>query len=127
MTPIVILPSGPRSKYRAVPVVIDGVRFDSQGEATRFGELQALERTGAISQLRRQVVLKLHVFNGFEIVPIGRYRADFAYLEPDPQQPHVRRVQVFEDFKGFDTPLGRWKRKHAALEWGATVRLSRAR
>ncbi|NCB05918.1 MAG: DUF1064 domain-containing protein, partial [Clostridia bacterium] len=38
-----------RSKFNAKATVVDGIRFDSQAEARRYGQLQALQAAGAIS------------------------------------------------------------------------------
>jgi hypothetical protein len=33
-------------KYRATPIILDGIRFDSKREAKRWAELQLLQRAG---------------------------------------------------------------------------------
>jgi hypothetical protein len=85
-----------RHKYNAEPFTdADGVRWDSQAEFKRFGELVMLERAGYISGLRRQVRFELQpaFFDGR-----GRrqrainYIADFVYFEDD-------RI-IAEDVKG---------------------------
>ena len=43
------------SKYHSKKTVVDGIVFDSLKEARRYGVLKALEKTGEISGLRRQV------------------------------------------------------------------------
>lgn len=115
--------SGSRShKYRAQPVVIDGVRFDSSGEAARWHELKLLERTGAIQHLQRQVRIALHApIVGSEgrclgLVEIGALVPDFVYWEGD------RRV--VEDFKSpaTKTAIWRWKVKHLLAEYAVRVR-----
>lgn len=101
----------PRSKYHAIPTVVDGHRFDSKAEARRWNVLRMMERGGLISNLERQVPYPLEVLG----VRLGEYRADFRY---------VSRGQVFcEDVKGMDTPLSRWKRKHVAAQYGIEVGL----
>lgn len=85
--------AAPRRKYRNTPTVIDGVRFDSAGEADRWGELRLLQAGGAIRDLRRQVAHPLFV-NG---VLVCTLRADFEYVETASG-----RV-VTEDFKGVRT------------------------
>lgn len=88
-----------RHKYGAVPTVVDGLRFDSKGEANHWCRLQLLERAGRISELRRQVRFPIVVNN----IVVGSYLADFAFK--------MDGVQHVQDFKGVDTPLSRFKRK----------------
>ena len=102
-----------RSKYYAIPTMIDGIRFDSKREAARYGELRLLERLGEITDLRCQPRYELAVLG----MRLGEYRADFAY---------TRHGQVqCEDVKGFDTPLSRWKRKHVQAQYGIAVQVLR--
>lgn len=87
-----------KNKYGAKKTQVGEIKFDSKKEATRWMELQLLERGGEISELRRQVKVEL----------IGQYRPlytrigrkmklsfDFAYIEDG--------VQVYEDAKGMPT------------------------
>jgi hypothetical protein len=81
-------------KYRNVPTVIDGIRFDSKAEARRYQELELLQRAKVIRDLKRQVTFALYGKNG---APICRYRADFMYEESGKH--------VVEDVKGVATPV----------------------
>lgn len=45
----------PMSKYGNRKVMVDGIVFDSVREARRYKELKALEATGALRDLQRQV------------------------------------------------------------------------
>jgi len=84
-----------RSKYRAVPVVINGIRFASKREGARYSELVLQEKAGRISALALQPVFKF---------PCGiKYKADFAYMEDGKQ--------IYEDVKGFQPPAFRLKMK----------------
>jgi len=87
-----------RNKYGAKKTQVGEVKFDSKKEATRWMELQLLERGGEISELRRQVKVEL----------IGQYRplytrtgrkmkltADFSYIE--------NGELIYEDCKGMWT------------------------
>lgn len=85
-------------KYRNTPMVVDGIRFDSKREATRWSNLRLLERAGQIADLKRQVTFPLDV-NGHAVT---RYRADFTYVE--------NGKTVVEDSKGFQTPEYKIKR-----------------
>lgn len=84
-----------RNKYGAKKTLVGGIKFDSKKEATRWMELQALERCGEISNLQRQVKIEL----------MGQYRPlytrtgrkmvltfDFSYIEDG--------IVIFEDSKG---------------------------
>ena len=88
----------PKNKYGAKKTVVGDIKFDSKREATRWMELQLLERAGEISGLDRQVRIDL----------MGQYRplytrtgrkmkmtVDFSYVE--------NGVVIFEDAKGMPT------------------------
>lgn len=72
-----------RTKYKAQKTIVGGVSIDSRTEARRWLELIAMQQSGAISGLQRQV--------RFEIVPAqpeykerrSEYVADFVYQLPD--------------------------------------------
>ena len=74
------------SKYRSRKVDVDGFSFDSQAEATRYAELQLLERSEEITDLR---VHPSWILQPRFLKPDGRivrpitYEADFAYIEND--------------------------------------------
>lgn len=94
-----------RAKYGAKATVVDGVRFDSVAEASRWGELRMLERSGEIYNLERQVTYSCTV-NG-EL--ICKYLADFRYmLRPSNSNRGGMRV---EDVKGMDTAVYRLKKR----------------
>jgi hypothetical protein len=75
------------SKYKAVPTVVDNIRFASKKEARRYGELKLLQRAKQIADLKLQPRIKCQA-NG---VHICDYVADFFYTEKG--QP------VYEDVK----------------------------
>lgn len=107
--------AAPRSKYGAIPLVVDGVRFASSREARRYGELRLLERAGQIWDLTLQPEFPLHA-QGLETCEcelVGKYRGDFAYA--------TREGTVVEDVKGVRTPLYRWKKKHVEIEYGIRI------
>ena len=109
-------------KYGATAVVIDGIRFPSTAEATRYGELKILERAGEIRGLELQPGYDLTT-NG---VRIGAYRADFKYEKSyrvwkDGSVFENWRT-VVEDKKGFRTPLYKWKKRHVEAEYDITIR-----
>src|SRR6185437_2870096 len=90
------------SKYRAVPTVVDGIRFASKKEANRYQELKMLSRAGIIWDFvfRKNLLRYRLVVND---VLISVYEADFRYNSPSGC--------VVEDTKGFKTPVYRLKKK----------------
>lgn len=69
-----------RPKYGNKKTLVNGIKFDSMKEANRFRELQMLEKSGLIADLRIQ--------QRFEVVPKAGgnkraryYIADFTYTE----------------------------------------------
>lgn len=93
-------------KYRAVPEVCDGIRFDSTKEARRYRELKLLEAQGKISDLKLQPK--------FEIVLKCKYKADFEYIE--------NGERVVEDVKGYKTREYLQKRKLIKEQHGITIK-----
>lgn len=83
-----------KSKYNNVKVVLDGIKFDSKKECSRYVELKARETAGEIKNLELQ--------KRFEICPkkygnkrARYYVADFVYEEKDKK--------VIEDTKSYIT------------------------
>ena len=103
-----------RHKYGAKPTTVDGIRFHSMKEARRYQELKLLERAGEIQNLSLQPEFPLHAPD--QEKPVGRYIADFEYLE--------RGKTVTEDVKGYDTAFAKWKRKHLKMQYGFEVRIT---
>lgn len=62
-------------KYRAKPTLLDGIRFASKAEATRYAELTILARAGKVFDLELQPKFPL-VVNGHKV---ATYIADFSY------------------------------------------------
>ena len=96
---------GAKQKYGNTKTVVDGMKFDSIGEANRYNDLKILERAGMINNLRFQVPFELIPKNGDER-PV-KYIADFQYNE--------NGKMIVEDFKGFHTKEYILKRK--LLKW----------
>ena len=106
------LPKKRRHKYGAKRTTLDGITFDSKGEALRWKELKTLERARKICGLCRQLGFPLHAGG----VHLGDYVCDFAYVEAGRS--------VIEDYKGYDDVHARWKRKHAEAEYGIKILLT---
>lgn len=88
-----------RNKFGAVRTEVDGIKFHSKKEASRYLELKLLQADGAISELRLQVSYRIVVNNAL----ICRYIADFVYVQ-DGQE-------IVEDVKGKITDVYRLKKK----------------
>ena len=116
-----------RSKYGNRKVVRDGIKFDSEREAARFGELKVLRATGKIRDLRLQMNFTLvegyKTIEGKRIKPMV-YRADFVYeraTEPDCNGT-VHWLQEVEDAKGTKTKDYLLKKKLMQDKYGITIR-----
>ena len=96
----------PRSKYNARKTVIDGVTFDSVGEANRWRQLKLLQRAGVIKGLGEPHPSFPIVLNGTTVCTV---EMDFAYSEIG--------LAIVEDFKGVYTPMSRLKHKLLAAKY----------
>ena len=108
------------NKFKAIRTTVDGMAFDSKGEARRYSELRLLEKAGIINRLERQVEFQLMAHGGEKI---GKYVADFSYVDGDQKQ------RVVEDFKSPATakhPLFVWKRKHMKAQYGIEIKITGA-
>lgn len=96
------------------------IKFDSQGEASRYCELRTLEKIGKISALELQpefcfiatpnsvTGMRREVYDNHRqkllIKKLFSYKADFEYSD-------LRGRKVIEDFKGMRTPVYKLKAK----------------
>ena len=67
------------NKFGAKKTTINGIRFDSKWEATRWQQLELLQKAGKIAGLQRQVRFPL-VVNGHLICT---YIADFSWTDTE--------------------------------------------
>lgn len=94
------------SKYHAKKITVGGDTFDSKKEYRRFLELDLMNRSGKISNLRRQVkfvLIPAQRENGKLVERECAYYADFTYNQDGRY--------VVEDTKGVRTDAYRIKRK----------------
>lgn len=94
-------------KYRAKKTVVDGIKFDSKKEATRYQQLKQLETEGKIKDLVLQPE--------YELIPKFKkngktyrktvYKADFSYFDIETDKI------IIEDVKGFKTDVYALKKK----------------
>jgi len=133
-----------KSKYKAVRTAVDGLIFDSKHEAECYMQFRALERSGAIVKLERQVPFLIHAgtpdpepypyaiasgavgtmpaFVSDTVTmtlspkrkPICKYIADFVYEER-------QRDGSWRDAKGMKTPVYKLKKKFVEAEYGITI------
>lgn len=89
------------SKYHNKKVTIDGVKFDSKLEATRYTELKLLEHNGLIKDLVLQPSYELipTFKKGNKTYKKASYIADFCYYDNE-----LGKV-IVEDTKGFKTDV----------------------
>jgi hypothetical protein len=108
-----------KNKYNAIRTTFDGMNFHSKKEARVYAEYQLLEKAGKVKDLKRQVAHHLIVND----VEIGSYVSDVEFF--DLEQKRYRILDV----KGIDrhtkkpviSPLGAWKLKHFAAQYGINV------
>lgn len=88
--------------------------YDSKREADRGKHLEILQKIGEISNLRRQVKV--------ELIPKQKgeqacsWQADFMYNETESGE------EIWEDCKGFRTPVYRIKKKIVLYRYGKVIR-----
>jgi hypothetical protein len=92
---------GKPAKYRNKKTVVQGKKFDSGREASRYCALQLLQASGEISDLKRQVHIPCHVNEEH----VCTYIADFSYVKRGDS------CETFEDAKGHRTALYILKKK----------------
>ncbi len=97
-----------KRKYRNVPTIVDGMRFDSKAEARRYGELKLLRQAGEVLWFVRQVP--------FHLPGNIRYVADFLIVWSDGRT-------TVEDVKGVLTRVAANKIKQVRALLGVEVQL----
>lgn len=99
------------TKYGAKRTEWNGRTFASKAEATWAMNYEAMQATGLIRDLEYQPAFDLTV-NG---VKVGRYVADFAYVDADSGE------RVVVDIKGVRTPVYKLKAKLVRALYGITI------
>jgi len=90
-----------KQKYHNKHTWVDGICFDSQLEANRYGQLKMLQRAGTIKGFCRQPEFVL--VDGNEGQRAITYKADFIIFNLDG-------TVTIEDTKGYETE--QWKRTY---------------
>jgi hypothetical protein len=106
---------GTTPKYHNIPMVEDGLRFDSKREWARYRELKLLQAAGIIGGLEADK-RRLHyplIVNGERI---GVYTPDFRYMEGE--------MVVIEDVKVQATKTQAYQLRKRLLHalYGLTIR-----
>lgn len=96
-----------QNKYGNEKVTVDGILFDSKGEANRYIELKRLLQAREIKDLELQKAFELAptVRSNSKTLSKIQYRADFCYFD------NKYNRMVVEDFKGKETPEYKIKRQ----------------
>lgn len=120
-----------RTKYNAHKTEVDGIKFDSRKEASRWQELMVLAKAGEITELERQKRYELTPQfrepdiigpkggrkKGRVILKASTYVADFVYKDNDGKT-------VVEDVKSpaTRTPAYILKKKMMYMRYGILIR-----
>lgn len=99
------------SKYGAIPVEIDGVRFPSKAEGRRYVELKQMEVAGIIRDLRLQAPFPFAIGDDLMFT----YVCDFFYEDVQTG------LKVIEDVKGVRTPVFKLKKKIIEKYYGIEI------
>ncbi len=83
---------GRKNKFKAIAVIVDGIRFASKKEAARYGALKLLEKAGEITSLEIHPRHKIAI-NGKKICT---YVGDFRYIDLT-----LGGDERWEDVKGY--------------------------
>lgn len=86
---LIRIPEKSTHKFRAKATEIDGIKFASKAEATRYSELKLLERARQIEGLELQPKFRMVVNDAL----ICTYIADFAYRLPNTDRKIVEDVK----------------------------------
>lgn len=114
MKRLILGAAGAPTKYRAQPIVIDGIRFPSKKQGARYQALKLLESAGRVRSLRLEVPYPITVNHA----KVCTYRADFVYEESTPTGWRA----VVEDVKGVRTRDYILKSKLMKAVYGIEIR-----
>ena len=106
-----VAPSGAYSKYRAIPVEIDGIRFASKAEGRRYVELKRLESAGLVRGLALQTSFPFMIGDALMFC----YVSDFCYEDVQTGK------RIIEDVKGVKTPVYKLKKKIIEKYYGIKI------
>jgi len=107
-------------KFRNKAFWADGIYWHSKRERHRWLELKLLEKSGEISELRRQVAFPLHAGG----VRIGTYRADHVYRTKSGQlivEDVKAAKRAGQKMSATATPAYRRSKRHLKAEYGIDI------
>ena len=109
-----------QQKYGSIQTIVDGIKFPSILEATRYKQLKLLLADGQIKDLKLQVEFVINqayrdAFTGEKMRAVV-YIADFVYFDLR------KKRNIVEDTKGVETPQfkNKWRQcreKYPEFEW----------
>lgn len=109
-----------KNKYNAKKTTVDGIKFDSKREATRYLDLKLMERAGLIEDLELQPKFLLQIgftLDGKTYREIS-YIADFKYHDLEKDEWVVEDVKS----KGTVTQVYKLKKKMFLRHYGTTFK-----
>ena len=95
-----------KAKYHNSKTIVDGIKFDSKKEATRYTELKLLLKNGEIKELELQprYMLQPKYKKNNKTIRSIEYVADFTYIDNNGKR-------IVEDVKGIKTEVYKLKKK----------------
>lgn len=100
--------TGKGPKFKAKETWVDNIRFPSKLQAAHYGLLKMMRDARAITYFLREV--------SFDLPGGVKHRVDWMVVRPPWEI-------IFADSKGFDTPMGRLKRKQVEALYGIKIRI----
>ena len=98
-----------KSKYNAVKVDFNGIKFDTKRDQERYCDFKMMENAKQITGLQHQVPF---------ILEGSTYIADFVYFD------YETKAFVVEDTKGFRTQVYKMKKKAMFERYGIKIKES---
>lgn len=107
------------TKYHSIKTVIDGITFDSRKEATVYGQLKMMQKSGVILGFDLQPVFEYQIMytcqSTNQTMSVKRkYIADFSVDYPD------LRTEII-DVKGVKTAIYKQKKKIIEKLYGIQI------
>lgn len=99
-----------RSKFNAQKTIVEGIKFDSKKESSRYLQLMMMHKGKLISKPALQIEFLL---TGGII-----YKADFVYVD------FIEKKIIVEDTKGFKTPEYKLKKKLMKTDYNIEIKES---
>jgi hypothetical protein len=113
-----------KSKFMNKKTEINGIKFSSKKEATRYIDLKEKEKNGEITNLELQVKFNLQpsIKVDGETIRAIDYVSDFCYYEKNSDKLAIYVVEDVKASKFFQTDVFKIKRKLFAYKYGFKIR-----